>query len=381
MISQMIIEQLTLTLSGFVHTAWDSYRVESDIFKPADLWDVRVCAPDGIRQDIIKPGAPIKISIGPLGPQSTDILLTGRIDRISDKVARGGKPLLTLHGRDMAGVLVDCSAPIFSARLVTLSDIVAKVIAPLGVSKVRIEAGGLFEKVNVEPGDTAWQALQNAAEANGVWPWMEADGTLVVGGPRYDLPPVATLIARVGGLQNNCESVEELRDLSASYSEVTVLAQSYTGADRTAQSAIKAVFKDPSVGHYRPKLVVDHECTNQEQAANRARKLQQDSRLKSYTLKITVAGHRIDAPGQPGHGKLWAPGQRVHVISERHGLDAPFFLIARTCSGGRNQPSITELILKEDGMWITQVHAHSRRHRRGKTSVSQKQIIDLGSMN
>ncbi len=46
----------------------------------------------------------------------------------------------------------------------------------------------------MEPGDTAWDALVHVAEANGLWPWFDPDGTLVVGGPKYDAPEQATLI-------------------------------------------------------------------------------------------------------------------------------------------------------------------------------------------
>ncbi|MFX8035950.1 hypothetical protein ABTK80_20075, partial [Acinetobacter baumannii] len=89
-----------------------------------------------------------------------------------------------------------CSAPVFTSQNLTLDQVVAKIVMPLGVTKIRIDADNALrrEKVSVEPGDTAWDALAHAAEANGLWPWFEPDGTLVVGGPDYNAAPVATLV-------------------------------------------------------------------------------------------------------------------------------------------------------------------------------------------
>ena len=102
-----------------------------------------------------------------------------------------------------------------AARQIGLADIVAKIVKPLGVTRVRIDATATRrrEKINVEPGDTAWDALANVAEANGLWPWFEPDGTLVVGGPDYTTAPVATLVMRRNGT-TNVERLDERRSIA-----------------------------------------------------------------------------------------------------------------------------------------------------------------------
>jgi len=110
---------------------------------------------------------------------------------------------------------------------------------------------------------------------------------------------------------------------------------------------------------------------------DRARKLIADARLNGFTLQARVKGHHIKAPGMPGNGKLWTPGQRVNVMSEPHGINGTFFLLARRFSGNRRQGAVTELTFKEDGVWVLDAHPHKRKHRRGKNDAGPGEILDL----
>jgi prophage tail gpP-like protein len=256
--------------------------------------------------------------------------------------------------------------------------VVTKIVRPLGVTRIRIEAASttLREKVNIEPSDTGWDALRRAAEANGLWPWFEPDGTLVVGGPRYDEPPVATLVLTLDGKGNNLLALSEDRNLAARYSEVTVLGQSYgTGSgagERDARAHIKAVVADDGVKVYRPRIVVDHEAVSEEIARARGRKIISDARLQGYTLTAVVKGHRT------ADGLLWKPGQRVTVKSEPHDIEGVYFLMGRRFVLDRRSGQITHLTLKEDGVWTLDAHPSKRKHRRGKNSLPGK-VIDLSA--
>ncbi len=113
---------------------------------------------------------------------------------------------------------------------------------------------------------------------------------------------------------------------------------------------------------------MDYEPDSNKIAINRARKILTDSRLNAMTLTAAVAEHRIVAPGQPGDGLLWVPGQRVRVVSEPHQIDDVFFLMARRFSGGRAEGARTRLTLKEDRTWVLDAHPHKRKYRCRKTS-------------
>lgn len=172
------IEPVSLLIGGRVHGKWTRYSIESDMTRPAAAWSVQLGLPDGELPAAVQPGARVEVRVG------ADIAMTGSVDDVADDVG-GRTATLSMSGRDGASVLVDCSAPIFAAREMSLDQIVRSVVNPLGVSKVRVDprGKGVAEKVSIEPGDTAWDALEKAAQANGLWPWFAPDGTLVVGGP------------------------------------------------------------------------------------------------------------------------------------------------------------------------------------------------------
>lgn len=360
---------LEVKVGGFSHQGWLQYDIDSDLLTPADAWRVRLAQPVIELPEGVVEGATVEVRM------TGDTVLQGRLDERVLTVA-SGQHELQLSGRDNAGVLLDCSAPVLAMSQMTLEQIVAKVVRPLGITRIRIDAANtkIREKVNTEPGDTAWDSLRRSAEANGLWPWFEPDGTLVVGGPRYDQPPVGTLLLRADGRGNNLLSLTEQRSIVGRHSEVTVYGQSHAAGldtgERDGRNNIKATVLDDGVMSYRPKVVVDHEAINSDIARARGRQIISDGRVKSYTLTAAVRGHRTD------DGVLWAPGQRVAVKSEPHGLDGVYFIMSRRFTCDKTNGQRTQLTLKEDGVWVLDAHPGKRRHRRGINSLPGK-IVDL----
>ncbi len=370
-------ETVELLVGGKTHAGWERYEIDADLLTPADAWHFTLGPVDGVWPAAVVAGALAEVRVG------GDTVLTGRIDEICLTVDKRAHTL-SISGRDGAAILVDCSAPIFVRRQVDLAEVMASVVRPLGITKQRIDAAAVRtrEKINVEPGDTAWQVLANAAEANGLWPWFEPDGTLVVGGPDYDAPEVASLIMRLSGAENNVLALTLRRSIAERYSHWTVLGQTHGTEREQGKHGIGALKTDPEMVAiaYRPKIEVDHESDNVGVAEDRAEKHLRDARLHGYTLTAIVRGHRIDAPGMPGHGKLWTPGQRVRLVSEPHGIDAPLFLLGRKFTGGRNDGARTELTLKEDRQWVVKAHPHKRKHRRGKHGIGTGQVGNGGEI-
>lgn len=366
-------DQVQILIGGKMHADWQRYRVDSDLLTPADGWSASLGKPGGILPVNAIEGALFEVRVG------DEPVMMGRVDEIVDEVGQGAATL-ELSGRDLAGILLDCSAPIFTRRQAALDEIVAALARPFGITKIRVDAAKIErrEKISVEPGDSAWAVLAHAAEANGLWPWMEPDGTLVVGGPDYATPVQAHLVMRLDGQGNNLRRLSRCRSMQRRYSEVTVLGQTHGTETAEGKHNLKGWAKDTGVGYYRPRIVTDHEADSITIANDRARKLLSDSRLDALTLTAEVSGHRIVAPGLPGHGKLWKPGMRIALRSEPHGLDGTYFLSARTFTGGRGQPTLTALTLKEDGVWTLDAHPHRRKHRRGKNDVPGKIVEVVG---
>lgn len=96
----------------------------------------------------LHPWAEVELRLG------TDTVLTGRIDVLRRRIARGAHSL-TLHGRDRAAVLLDCSPPVLARRELSLAEICATWLRPLGIDRMDIQGGDTSKKVTVEPGMSA----------------------------------------------------------------------------------------------------------------------------------------------------------------------------------------------------------------------------------
>lgn len=398
-------DKVMVVIAGKVHTDWKSYQIDSDFLIPADQWSMTLGLPAGIFPDEVKRGAPAQVKVG------SDTVMVGRVDSVQRSVTRG-QVTLSISGRDSTGILVDCAAPIFTARQVSLEEVIALVVRPLGITNVTLHAESSIrnDKVTVEPGERAWDTLMRACSGRGLWPWFAPDGTLIIGGPDYTTPPVATLIMRLNGEGNNLLNLSDTSSMERSYSTLTVLGQGHAhttkspsglaivepdedaasfsvmaeddddddepdtidndiGTAETGIHGMSAVVSDPSVGYYRPQIIVVHDADNQEQIKYRARKSMADARLAGYSLTATVQGHRTS------DGILWTPGQRIHVISEPHNINAVFFLMGREFNRGRPGGTTTTLRLKEDGIWIPDAFPKKKKKRNAR---KKKGKLELG---
>lgn len=365
-------DALGLVINGHEHRDWESFEVDSDLLTPADGWRVSVGLPDGKLPTWLRPWVPVMLTL------AGQVIMHGRIDTMESTVGKA-EHTLSLTGRDLAAVLVDCSAPVFSARQCSLDEIVAKMVRPLysggGSPTIRVEAGvATHDKISVDPGMTAWDALQRVCEQNGCWPYFAPDGTLVIGGPDYSdasNPAVGQLVLRYDGKGNNVLRLSETRGMQERYSQATVLGQSHGTEHKAGEHNIRDTAKDSTADFYRPKIVVEADCDNVGHAQRRARKIVADGQLAAYGIRAVVRGFRVLG----AEGSLWTPGQRVRVLSEPHNVDGVFYLMRRTFLCGRGQGRITELTLKPDALWQPDV-GHHRRHKY-KAKDGDGEIVDL----
>ena len=396
------LDKVSVIVGGKVHSDWSGYGIDSDFLIPADAWSMRLGLPDGIFPEGVARGVPVQVRVGP------DVVMSGRIDRVSRTVSRD-QVSLSVTGRDGAAILVDCASPLLTSRQASLEEVIAQVVRPLGIKNIELHAESSIrnDKITTEPGERAWDILLRACAGRGLWPWFRPDGTLVIGGPDYTAAPVATLVMRRSGEGNNLLSLTDESSMERSFSRLTVLAQGHahstnnkkelgiidvsssdsltvsgdtdtteteldTGLPETGQHGLQFVVEDPTVTYYRPQVVVMHDADDLEQVRYRARKMMADARLEGYSLIARVQGHRTS------DGVLWAPGQRIHVISEPHGIDAIYFLMGREFTGGRPGGAVTTLRLKEDGVWIPDAWPKKKKARKGrKKKKLETGIVDV----
>ncbi len=221
------LDKVSVVIAGKVHSDWNSYSVDSDFLIPADAWSMRLGLPDGIFPADVKRGAPVIVRVG------GDTVMTGRIDRVRRSVSKDAVQI-ALSGRDGAAVLVDCSSPVFTGKQMSLEEVIARVVRPLGITNIELHAESSIrnDKVTVEPGERAWDTLLRACAGRGLWPWFTTSGTLVIGGPDYTTQPVATLILRRDGKGNNVISLDDESSEERAFSELTVLAQGHAHSSK-----------------------------------------------------------------------------------------------------------------------------------------------------
>lgn len=347
--------RVTLSIAGHTHGDWLRYTIDSDFFTPADGWQLSLGV-HGNLPDYVVPWAEVQIRVG------EDLVMTGRIDQIIQRYDKD-RHVVDITGRDGAAVLLDCSAPVFVAREITLAEAVATVVRPFGITGLEIaERDAAFVKTTVEPGMSAWEVIQQAAEASGLWAWFAPDGTLRVAAPDYTTPPVADLIMYGDDpTRNNVLELSAREDMARRWSEVTVLAQGAGTESSGGKASMRGTATDDSVTWYRPLIIREGCLDNPGDALKKAKKRLADGIMDSLTITAKVRGHRTS------DGILWEPGQRVTLNS-----GTVYFLTRRTFSGGRDGITTT-LTLKPDGVWLPDTSAKRRRGRK-----SRKQILING---
>lgn len=364
---------IVVEIDGKSHNSWKNYDIDSDFLIPADAFafDIGVPSDSTVLPDYS--GAEVKVRI------NDTLVMTGIVDTVQHGISKTNRTY-RLNGRDKASVLVDCSAPITNVKGLTVLDAVKKIVEPLGIKQVQLKAekNPLLDKVDIDVGETAWNAAMRCANSAGLHLWFEPNGVLIVGGADYSTPPVATLCCMKDGSQNNFEQADLSFDVSNRFSEITFLAQSHGKQGQDNKNDLKWVYKDSEMTTYKPKTVVVSDIDNLEALQKWAKKYIADSILEGFTLTIIVPDHKMQ------DGTLWQPGQRVHVICEEYDIDAIFFLMGRRFMLSRQGGTQTELRFKQDGIWTPDAYsakAEKARKRKGKKGKKKKNNGELWASN
>lgn len=364
---------IVVEIDGKSHNSWKNYDIDSDFLIPADAFafDIGVPSDSTVLPDYS--GAEVKVRI------NDTLVMTGIVDTVQHGISKTNRTY-RLNGRDKASVLVDCSAPITNVKGLTVLDAVKKIVEPLGIKQVQLKAekNPLLDKVDIDVGETAWNAAMRCANSAGLHLWFEPNGVLIVGGADYSTPPVATLCCMKDGSQNNFEQADLSFDVSNRFSEITFLAQSHGKQGQDNKNDLKWVYKDSEMTTYKPKTVVVSDVDSLEALQKWAKKYIADSILEGFTLTIIVPDHKMQ------DGTLWQPGQRVHVICEEYDIDAIFFLMGRRFMLSRQGGTQTELRFKQDGIWTPDAYsakAEKARKRKGKKGKKKKNNGELWASN
>lgn len=274
-------------------------------------------------------------------------VITGYVDRrrvAYDKDSHS----LTITGRDKCGALVDCSVLIskkWDFTGISVLKFVTQVAAPFGVS-VKLQAGLTDKslptppkKFSVDPGDTAFNAIENACRLAGLLPVSDGQGGL--------------LLTRAGSGRTTTELTEGVNILSASgdfdasgrFRTYVVIGQ-HAGDDNffgDAAAQVRGTAEDLNVRRSeRVRIVRPEKGVTVELAKMRAQWEATHRAALADTVSVTVQGWT------QGNGKLWPVNELVRVRAPHIGVKGEVLITEAVLSKGLNGTTTTFTLQRPD---------------------------------
>lgn len=135
MLSNGYKNTVAVRMGGKEHRDWLSYDIDSDFLIPADGFDFElgISSAQGQIPDLAGQRCEVLIN--------GETVLTGIIGNQRHDKSKGSRSL-RITGRDLACLLVDCSAPQINVKGMTVLDAAKKLVAPWStyIQKVELKA-------------------------------------------------------------------------------------------------------------------------------------------------------------------------------------------------------------------------------------------------
>lgn len=195
-------------------------------------------------------------------------------------------------------------------------------------------------QTGIEAGQSQWEVLSRAAEANGDYLWVEPDGMIAVGNPFGHYKAAALIFKRDG--TGNVLSIARVRDGTQTYSQINIVGQS-----ATSKGVVASV-----QGRGRPRLLVitASNFDSNQHAQRFAEKAMTDAIFAADQLQVFVLDW-IESKS----GKCWRAGWTVPVQTDVLDVTADWVVCGRRFLLSRESGRITELRLRRAGSWSNPV--------------------------
>lgn len=310
------MSDLRLVVNGRKYGGWKAVRVTRSIESLAGSFDLEVSDRWGGQDEpwpvVEEDECRVEIDGIPV--------VDGFVDKRSLSIS-GNSRRLSFTGRDRAAALVENSVllPKWTFRNATVLDIAEKIAEPFGI-EVTLQDGVQIRplpKLVVNPGDSAFEAIQRAADMSGVLPISDGEG--------------GVLLARSGSVRVETSLVEGVNILAAGvdydatnrYARYVIATQA-AGTDNASGGAtrIRAEATDPAVRRQDRVLVIRPDAgITTEFARQRADWEARIRAAQAETVTVTVQGWKQ-------RGKLWPLNAIVHVRSPSIGVDGDLLIAA-----------------------------------------------------
>jgi len=347
MIDKVEIRIGSKTISDYV-----SYEADADVLTPADVFTCRLGKLTKAEASVVEQGVEFELYVN--GKRE----MLGVIDIIS-KSHSNSDLSMTVEGRDLGGLLVDCHVENWrTVHKKDLKAIATELIAPLpfiGQQRVVFGKGAdktaqaAFRMSHYRPGVTVAHVLSDLCQRKGLLWWIEPDGTLVFDKPVTKGKAAFNFYAykdKANGPKNNILNITETNNRSKCYSKVIVTGQ-VQGDDEMepGEHSVSGSATDSSFPFYKPLVmeVHPHEGSTKSQALHEIWK----RRAEGYRITVTAARHSQN-------GQNYTFNRMAYVEDERSEIKGEFVVLARKLVfDGVEQKTILTLGLPLEGYGIS----------------------------
>jgi|LGVE01.1.fsa_nt_gb prophage tail gpP-like protein len=294
-------DAVKLVVGGREYAGWTSVSVTRSIESIAGRFRLSLTDRWPGQQSAwpIPPGAECSFSIG------GETVLTGLVDMAAPRFDSANHES-AVTGRDRTGQMVDCSAnhspgEWSGIRLNRLAAILAK---PFGVTvTTATDIGAAFETFKLQPGETAFEALDRACRLRGVLPVADGQGGLVL----TSTGKTRCSTALVQG--ENVKSAALTNDTTDRYRKYIVRGSQPSSdfLDAEQASAVEARATDAGATAGRTLIILAESAVDIASARKRAQWEATVRAARSVTVSVTVQGWR------QGNGELWPVNSLVSV--------------------------------------------------------------------
>jgi len=346
-------DKVELKVDGQVITHFTSYRIDADLYTPADAFHLELSNPE----TDVKPGKLCEILIN--GQKE----LTGVIDKINRKVTKNGVTL-SVEGRDFMGLLLDsyCDTPmtIKNMKLQTLAEKLLAKVPFIKVDDIRYQenvVGKLKSKTSqtgflsgldithkkgqIEWGMTIFEVLKNYALSRGMLFYCNPDGILVFGRPMATGAPEYSVTMLKNGRGNNVIESDYTHDISHQYSKIIIIGQQQ-GAETVALASINKRTERTinDFPFYKPFVSIDNNdnVSQEERARLIAEKQHRDAKKMSYM----VGRHNQN-------NKNWKINKFCRVKDEVQNIDGEYLIYGRIFELNKQSGPTTRIRIGEPG--------------------------------
>lgn len=344
---------VSLSVRGKNYAGWKSVRVTRSIESIAGSFSLSLTERWSGHDELwpISEGDDCVVRIG------SHPVITGYIDVLRRTVG-ATEHTVTVDGRDKTGDLVDCAAyvagptkkPQWQFSKTPVLGLVQKLCERYGI-KVRLADGIvppiLPKKLTIDPGDTAFDAIDHVCAQAGLLPISDGQGGLLLTRANPFVRCVTALVEGVNVLPGASSEFNH----SARFHRYMVLGQ-HSGSDDffgESAAAIKGEATDPNVKRTARLLIVRPEHNTTSATAKLRAEWEASVRAaRADTVSIPVAGWT------QSDGALWPINAIVSVNCPLLGVKGDMLITQTTFNLSRSEGSTTELTLKHPKAFLPQ---------------------------